>query len=309
MDRHDDCGLRGPLGPPIVLGSGARPRQQPAQKQRPEVLAQADHLGFGAGAELAIAHPAQPLIDETGFSFGRNLERSEVAWLDAVFEETRDQSSRNEVVTAVDRSSTPRPRRHEPGFFHRGQLFDGEPRSICQLLACEFQLVVGGAQRVDAWQRRRFSQRCQIVVGEVAGTQAFANDAQRHELIALLAQDPAQLGNVAVVIAPIAGVGALGTYEALRFEKAKFRDRDVGKIDLQQLDHLAYRAIRTHGHRLASVLASEEHQFELADLEDVAIVEGAGFVELVLVDVGAIEAADVSNMDDLAVELRLRVAA
>jgi len=61
--------------------------------------------------------------------------------------------------------------------------------------------------------------------------------------------------------------------------------------------------MRANGHSRSSVLAPEERQLELADLEHVPVIEGLWLGQLALIDIGPVEAADIADMDGFAVEL------
>ena len=107
---------------------------------------------------------------------------------------------------------------------------------------------------------------------ELAVGEAVLDHLERQEVLALLAQDPAQALDVGLVELAVARRRALGVEQALALEEADLGDGDVGELVLEQGQDLADREVRAVGHvGHASPRTGEEHQLELADLDLVAV--------------------------------------
>jgi hypothetical protein len=90
------------------------------------------------------------------------------------------------------------------------------------------------------------------VVGAVEGTalaQAVLDHLEGEEVLPLLAQDPAEPIDVAVVELPVPRRRALGVDEALALEEADLRDADVGEFLPQERQDLADGQVEPVRHR------------------------------------------------------------
>src|SRR5437870_543598 len=87
-----------------------------------------------------------------------------------------------------------------------------------------------------------------VIAGHGAAGQSPLDHLEGQEVLALLAQDPAQAGHVVLVELAVARRGALRVEEPLALEEADLRDRDVGELLLQERQHLADRQVRPVGH-------------------------------------------------------------
>jgi len=91
-----------------------------------------------------------------------------------------------------------------------------------------------------AWTALRFAD---VPVG-----QPVPDDLERQEVLALLAQDPAQTLDVGFEEFPIARRGTLRVHQALALEESDLRNRDVGEFLAQQRQHVPDGQIRTRRH-------------------------------------------------------------
>ena len=80
--------------------------------------------------------------------------------------------------------------------------------------------------------------------GVALAGQAVADDLEREEVLALLAQDPAQPLDVVVVELAVARRRALRVDETLALEETDLRDRDVGELLPQEGEHVADGQVR-----------------------------------------------------------------
>ena len=132
--------------------------------------------------------------------------------------------------------------------------------------------------------------------------QAVLDHLERQEVVALLAQDPAQPLDVGLVELAVARRRALGVEQALALEEPDLGDRDVGELVLEQGEDLADRQVGSRSARRPVALtvlghrAGEERQLELADLELVAVGERR-LLDPLAVQVGAVERADVADLE------------
>ncbi len=76
----------------------------------------------------------------------------------------------------------------------------------------------------------------------------LADDLERQEVVALLAQDPPQAVDVGVVELAVARRGPLGGDEPLALEEADLRDGHVREVRLDQRQHLADRQVAARRH-------------------------------------------------------------
>ena len=95
--------------------------------------------------------------------------------------------------------------------------------------------------------------------------EALLDHLERQEVVALLGEDPPQPLDVGVVELPVARRRALGVEQPLALEEADLRDRDVGELVLQQVEHLADREVRRASRRFgpASVRSSARVERQL----------------------------------------------
>ena len=128
---------------------------------------------------------------------------------------------------------------------------------------------------------------------DLATLQPIADDPQRQEVFALLAQDDPQTIDVEVVELAIARRCALGVDEALALEEADLGDGDVGELLEQERQDLTDGQVRVFRHGLPVGLL-EEHETELADLQLVALHQRR-LVDAGVVDVGAVQRADIAH--------------
>jgi hypothetical protein len=88
--------------------------------------------------------------------------------------------------------------------------------------------------------------------GEAVGgrlLQPVLHDLQRQEVVALVAEDPAQALDVGLVELPVPGWGPLRVEQPLALEEPDLRDRDVREVVLEQAQDLADRQVGALGHR------------------------------------------------------------
>jgi len=109
------------------------------------------------------------------------------------------------------------------------------PNSVgaCVLMPCPVGLAVGARARPAAG-----------LVGSpgfVAVLEAALYDPEREEGVALLAKYPSQALYVVVIELPVARRRPLGVNEALAFEEADLRDRDVRELVPEEREDLADR--------------------------------------------------------------------
>ena len=101
--------------------------------------------------------------------------------------------------------------------------------------------------------RRHPARRCRVRLLDLTGVDAVLDDAQRQELLALLAQDHAQQLDVVVEELAVPRRRPLRLDQALALEEADLGDRDVGELLEQQAEDLADRQVGRAGfsHRRA----------------------------------------------------------
>ena len=126
--------------------------------------------------------------------------------------------------------------------------------------------------------------------------EALLDDLERQEVLLLLVQDAAQPLDVAVVELAVPRRRALGVDEALALEEADLRDRDVGELVAELVEHLADRRVRRARPRSAAPGSppSDEAQAVAPDLDLVAVVQRRR-VDALPVHVGAVERTDVAH--------------
>ena len=94
--------------------------------------------------------------------------------------------------------------------------------------------VAASARRVERLERRAV----------VELVEPFLDHLERQEVLALLAQDEAQALDVGRRELAVARRRALGIDEPLALEEADLRDRDVGELRAQLIEHVADRDVR-----------------------------------------------------------------
>ncbi len=140
---------------------------------------------------------------------------------------------------------------HRPGFGHHLQpgprlLLLGEPGGTTRRVGQDagHRLLVGlgrllmGMARHDAGDRDRVDGLRRLAVRplgfdfvpEIPVSEAVTDDLQGEEVLALLAQDPAQTLDVVVEELAVSRGRTLGVDQALALEEPDLRDRDVGEL-------------------------------------------------------------------------------
>ena len=139
----------------------------------------------------------------------------------------------------------------------------------------------------------------------------FLDHLQRQEVLALLAQDEAQPLDVGRIELAVARRRALGVDEPLTLEEADLRDRDVGELVAQLVQHVADRRVRALGHRQASRRGRRRGR-SVSRYRPICTSSpwrSARLVDPLAVDVGAVERADVAQHVPVGVALDDDVAA